>query len=94
MSRAMGELTANPLSKRYAEGLADELRERYKEFPYFQAAVFMDHSVPLADDEGEIGVAYVVRTNLVNGNPPRRYTDIMPPDACSLQWANRKKAVA
>jgi hypothetical protein len=94
MNRAMGEIKINPLSKRYAEALADELRERYKAFPHFQVAVFVDHSSPKSDDEGEIGTAYVVRTNLVNGLPPLRHTDIKAPDAKNLKWATQLKAVA
>jgi hypothetical protein len=89
LTKALGELTKDPLSRLAAEAWADSLRETYRDYPHFQAAVFHSTAVPR---KGEVdgGSAFVVRTNLINGLPPNKHTDIQAPDALHLKRPARK----
>lgn len=69
------ELTTDPLTRSGADEIARNLRVQYRDSPHFKAAVFM---FPY----GKSGnFCYVVRTNLINGMPPTKPTEIKPPDA-------------
>jgi hypothetical protein len=89
LTKALGELTKDALSRIAAEAWADSLRETYKDYPHFQAAVFHSTAAPR---KGEVcgGSAFVVRTNLINGLPPTKPTEIQLPDAEYLKRLTRK----
>jgi hypothetical protein len=72
-------LTGESLTRSGANELAHHLREKYKAFPHFKAAVFMF-------PHGKAGnFEYVVRTNMIGGLPPTKPTPIKAPDAAFLR---------
>ena len=75
------DLTIDALSRLGANSIAQALREKYADSKHFKAGIFM---FPY----GKAGnFAYVVRTNLINGLPPKEPTPIKPPDAAFLRKA-------
>lgn len=86
MTKLEEQLTTDPLTRLGAGEIAHSLREQYKGNPYFKAAVFMF-------PHGKAGnFCYVVRTNLINGMPPTKPTEINPPDAAFLRRATQVAA--
>lgn len=78
MTRTLGELTTEGMTRLDADAFADKLRERYKDFPHFQARVYV---CPIKLSDGPV---YIVRSNLVNGLPPTKHARIYAPDAYAV----------
>jgi hypothetical protein len=86
LTKGAEQLTTDTLSRLGADEIAHNLREKYKGNKYFKVAVFMF-------PHGKAGnFCYVVRTNLINGLPPTKPTEIKIPDAPFLRRATQVAA--